>query len=121
HLRMDAAALLVARALSPRRLCPRASANASRNARPALHPAADRALHARALRGVAHAVRHPDEWRAVSDCGHRARCRVRSSRREALSWLQRRPCSRDVPLLDSLSCRVILGLAPRPLLAVAWS
>ena len=82
HLHLDAAAFLVARALPREGLRERRPADAPRHARPALHAAADRALHVRARRRVAAALRHPHERHAVpcrrarrsASCSSRTRC-----------------------------------------------
>ncbi len=114
---MDAAALLVARALPPGRLRERAAADAARHARRALHAGDDPALHARARRRHAAALRRADERRAVSRGRDRARRHVHRLRGEARARVQRPAGARDVPVLDRVSRGALFGAPRRPLLA----
>src|SRR5262249_13343530 len=103
HLRLDAAAFLGPRALSDRGLREGGAADASRDARSALHAPVRPAVYARVVRLLAAAFRLWDERLDLSRGGPGAERRVRRVRGTPLRRVQRRPGAAHGPLFHRLS------------------
>src|ERR1700761_5176372 len=117
HLRLDAAALLVACALSPRGLREVRPADAAHHAWRAFYRPAYLPLYDRAVRRDAAAVCDAHERHRLSGLRGRARRDLSRLCVEALAPLQRCACAQRLPFFDRLSVAAVRGTAGRSLRA----
>src|SRR5712671_6452069 len=115
HLRLDAAALLVARALSQEGVCEGRCADAAGDARRARHAPARAAVHGGPVRGEPAAVLRGHERAALPRGRARAGRGLPGVRGQALPELQRPAGTRHLPLLDRVSRAAVRGASGRSL------
>src|SRR5690606_23083989 len=114
HLRLDAAALLVARVVPHRRLSEIGPADAAGHARAGVHAAEHPALHDPVGGRFGAAVPDPDERAAVSRVRARARCGLRRLCVAPVALVFRRAGAAYLRLLDLLPGGAFRGAARRP-------